>query len=64
MLKKVVLPNTCMHTQTHFFFFLRKVDTVKVTSVRRLERIVISRVSVFFYISIKLCMLKVLSLMI
>ena len=60
MLKKVVLPKTRAHTHTHIFcFFLRKVNTVKVASVRRLERTVISSVSVFFYISIKLCMFKV-----
>ena len=60
MLKKVVLPKTRTHTYTHtLLFFLRKMNPVKVASVRRLERTVISRVSVFFYISIKLCTFKV-----
>lgn len=49
MLKKVVLQNT--HTHTHILlFFLRKVNTVKVTSVRRLESTVISCVSVCFFL--------------
>ena len=56
-MKKVVLPK-CTRTKT-FLFFLRKVNTVKVTSVRRIERKVITGVSAFFYISIKLCMLKI-----
>ena len=47
------------HGQSYFLFFLRKVSTVKMTSIRRIERTVITGVSAFFNISIKLCMLMI-----